>query len=222
MKDVAAVLEREGLLLRGCLNFDDDEQRPVGPSGAPARAIILVGTAGGRYWQAFRRWLDRQPDVLANPLDTWSREIIANAASACGGRVIMPNDRPYQPFQQWAMRAEGLRPSPIGLLMHPRFGLWHAYRGAILLDQQVDASDVRKEIHHCDACDAKPCLSACPVGAYSMAGFAHERCLGHVRSGDGSICRDLGCVARNACPIGTAWRYPAAVQAFHQRAFSGA
>ena len=29
------------------------------------------------------------------------------------------------------MRAEGLKPSPLGVLVHPDFGLWHGYRGAI-------------------------------------------------------------------------------------------
>ena len=36
------------------------------------------------------------------------------------------------------MRAEGLKPSPIGILMHPQFGLWHAYRGALLFDVEIE------------------------------------------------------------------------------------
>ncbi len=33
------------------------------------------------------------------------------------------------------MAAEGLKPSPLGLLMHPEYGLWHGYRGAILFGE---------------------------------------------------------------------------------------
>jgi hypothetical protein len=28
-------------------------------------------------------------------------------------------------------------------------------------------------------------------------------------------CHEGGCLARNACPVGTEYRYPAEVQAFH-------
>ena len=220
MKAVATVLGREGLLLRGWLNFVDDEQRPAGPSGGPATAAILVGSAGAAWWTPFQRWIDRQPDVLADPLDTWSREIIGRAAAACDGVVIMPNDRPFQPFQRWAMRAEGLRPSPIGMLIHQQYGLWHAYRGAILVDEPIDPAPLHELNHPCDACRGKPCLNSCPVGAYSAEGFAHRDCLGHVRGANGAVCRESGCLARNACPVGVEWRYPPEVQAFHQRAFA--
>lgn len=221
MKAVARILERDGLMLRGWLDFDADERRPIGPSGRPAGAVLLVGSAGAGWWMPFQRWLDRQPHVLADPLDTWSREIVARAAIACGGLVAMPNDRPFQPFQRWAMRAEGLRPSPVGLLIHPRYGLWHAYRGAILLDQPVVVRQPHTSSHPCDACVGKPCLNACPVGAYSKHGFAHGDCIAHLHGDRGGRCRDDGCLARNACPVGVEWRYPAQVQAFHQRAFAG-
>ena len=48
-----------------------------------------------------------------------------------GGTAWFPSEKPWQPFQQWAMRAEGLKASPLGVLIHPDYGLWHGYRGAI-------------------------------------------------------------------------------------------
>jgi hypothetical protein len=59
------------------------------------------------------------------------------------------------------------------------------------------------------------------VGAYSPSGFAYERCLAHVRGSSGAECREAGCLARNACPYGTAYRYPADEQAFHMASFAG-
>jgi hypothetical protein len=217
----AAALAPSGLILRGGLNFAAGEDRPPGPDGKPARSVLLIGNGGAAYWRHFSRWRARQPATVRNPLDTRSRAAITVAAEAIGARVVMPNDRPFQPFQQWAMRAEGLKPSPLGLLIHPRFGLWHAFRGALLLDVEIPIQAVAAPIHPCDLCVGKPCLNACPVHAHTGEGFAYETCLSHVRGGEGAACRAGGCLARNACPHGTEWRYPAEVQAFHQRAFAG-
>ena len=217
----AAALAPSGLILRGGLNFAEGEDRPPGPDGRPARAVLLVGNGGAAYWSQFSRWRAGQPASIPNPLDTWSRAAIRVAADAVGARVVMPNDRPFQPFQQWAMRAEGLKPSPLGLLIHPRFGLWHAFRGALLLDVEIEIQAVAEAIHLCDLCVGKPCLNGCPAGAHTGAGFAYQACLSHVRGNEGAACRAGGCLARNACPEGAEWRYPAKVQAFHQRAFAG-
>ena len=217
----AVALTPSGLILRGGFVFADDEDRPAGPSGRPARALLLVGNGGAAYWRQFSQWRALQPADVAHPLDTWSRQVIGEAAAMIGARVVMPNDRPFQPFQRWAMRAEGLRPSPLGILMHPRFGLWHAYRGALLLDVEVSIQAAAEPIHLCDLCVGKPCLNACPVSAFDGARFAYETCVAHVRSPQGRACREQGCLARNACPQAVEWRYPAAVQAFHQRAFAG-
>lgn len=103
--------------------------------------------------------------------------------------------------------------------MHPQYGLWHAYRGALLFDGAIEIEHRTTGAHPCDRCVAKPCLSTCPVGAFTADGFAFDRCVGHLRSPEGEACLDGGCRARNACPVGTAYRYPAEVQAFHMAKF---
>jgi hypothetical protein len=209
-----------GLVLRGGFDFAEGEAAPAGPSGGPARSVLLVGNVGGAHWPHFRRWRRAQAPGLADPLDDWCRETIGAAAEEFGARAVSPSDRPYLPFQQWAMRAEGLRPSPLGILMHPEYGLWHAYRGALLFDVALSLPEAEKPIHLCDACIGKPCLKACPVDAYTPAGFDHGACLSHVRGSRGGPCRDGGCLARGACPYGVAYRYPPEVQAFHMAAFA--
>lgn len=119
------------------------------------------------------------------------------------------------------MRAEGLRPSPLGILMHPQYGLWHAYRGALLFEDEISVQPAEAAIHLCDACVEKPCMKSCPVDAYSAEGFAYQFCLAHVRGPKGEPCRTGGCLDRNACPYGVAYRYPADLQAFHMAAFAG-
>jgi len=221
IKKMAIALSTHGLILRGGFNFDADESAPSGPSGAPARSVLLIGQAGSASWPHFLRWRETQPGELKNPLDIWSRQIIGDVAQEFGARAVSPSDKPYLPFQQWAMRAEGLKPSPLGILMHPEYGLWHAYRGALLFEADLAIPPPEKPIHLCDLCVGKPCLKACPVCAYSGSGFAHEPCLSYVRGPDGAPCRDGGCLDRNACPHGTEYRYPIDEQAFHMAAFAG-
>jgi hypothetical protein len=218
---IVAALSSHGLILRGGFSFSSKDDPPAGPSGAPAKSVLLVGQAGVAPWPHFTRWRGRQAADLPNPLDTWAREMIGDVAEEFGARAVSPSDRPYLPFQQWAMRAEGLKPSPLGILMHPEYGLWHAYRGALLFDVEIPTQAPETVVHLCDLCVAKPCMKACPVGAYSATGFAHGDCLAHVRGPDGAPCRETGCLDRNACPYGTANRYPPDVQAFHMRAFAG-
>jgi hypothetical protein len=217
--DIAAALAPHGFIVRGGFAFGDGDMAPPAASGKAATSVLLVGQAGVAPWPHFLGWRQRQPEGLADPLDTWCREIIGAVAGKFGARAVSPSDRPYLPFQQWAMRAEGLKPSPLGILMHPQYGLWHAYRGALLFDFEILA-EPREVIHLCDLCDGKPCLKACPVGAYSTAGFAHQDCLEHVRGPSSAPCRDGGCLDRNACPYGTDYRYPGDVQAFHMAAFA--
>jgi hypothetical protein len=219
---LSRVLAASGFILRGGFNFEAGEETPRDPSGKSARSVLLVGQAGAAPWPHFLKWRESQPAGLQNPLDTWAREVVTAVAERFGARAVYPSDKPYLPFQRWAMRAEGLRPSPLGILMHPEYGLWHAYRGALLFDREIRIEQPRDVTHLCDLCDGKPCLKACPVGAYSEAGFAHQDCLGHVRGPAGGPCREQGCLDRNACPYGTDYRYPAEVQAFHMASFSRA
>ena len=216
---IARTLLANGLILRGGFNLALAEAPPIGSSGARARSVLLVGQAGAAPWPHFLRWREKQPQTIANPLDSWSRQVIGEVAQAFGARAVSPSDKPYLPFQQWAMRAEGLKPSPLGILMHPTYGLWHAYRGALLFEDEITVPQAHAAIHLCDTCVEKPCLKSCPVDAYSPEGFAYQACLAHVRGADGSPCRTGGCLDRNACPYGTAYRYPADVQAFHMAAF---
>lgn len=219
-EELSAFLDGHGLILRGGFDFEPGEDAPPGPSGRPARAVLLVGQGGAGPWPHFQAWRKARLSDLANPLDTWSARIVGEAAEAFGARAVSPSDRPFLPFQQWAMRAEGLKPSPLGILMHREYGLWHAYRGALLFDEAIGAAPRAACFHPCDSCTSKPCLSACPVEAFTTDGFEAESCFSHLRATEGRACLAEGCMARNACPVGAAYRYPAEVQAFHMAKFA--
>ena len=137
-----------------------------------------------------------------------------------GASALYPFDGPpYWPFQRWAMRAEPVRPSPLGILIHPRHGLWHAYRAALAFAEEIPLPPREDAPDLCGECADKPCLAACPVGAFGAAGYDVGACLEHLRSAAGRDCMTAGCRARRACPVGQQHAYPPAQAAFHMAAF---
>lgn len=206
--------------LRGTVNFGEGEAAPELDSGRPAASIVLIGNIGGSIWEPFTRWREREPDQGgADPLDNWSKQVIGPVADAVGATAYFPSDPPWQPFQQWAMTAEGLKPSPLGILIHPRYGLWHGYRGALGFDRALPAIGEMASFHPCETCAEKPCVSACPADALASGAFDIDRCRTHLRSEAGADgCLARGCLSRDACPVGRDYHYPPAQLSFHMAA----
>ncbi|MGC4407282.1 ferredoxin [Rhizobium rosettiformans] len=223
---VVAVLDarfaEQGLFCRGLVQFGVAAEAPMLGDGTPAAAVVLIGVAGATMWPHFERWRMAQADHGgADPLDRWSKMVIDQVANEVGAEARYPSEAPYQPFQRWAMRAEGLKPSPLGILIHPRFGLWHSYRGALLFRTWDEAQEEQAvtALHPCETCVEKPCLTACPAGAISLDGFDVAACRAHLATPQGQGgCMVSGCLARNACPIGVGYRYPDSQLRFHMQA----
>lgn len=217
---IRAALQPHGLFLRGSLRFGAGEG-PATPDGRQAVAVLLVGNIGGSLWPAFSRWQAGEGKGAApDPLDRWSKTVLGPIAETAGAAVFYPSDPPWQPFQQWAMRAEGLRPSPLGILIHPRFGLWHGYRGAFAFAHLPEDFEETGPAgpHPCDTCAEKPCLSTCPAGAIRPDGFQYTACRSFLGRAEGAACLGKGCLARNACPVGSDDRYPQEQLRFHMAA----
>jgi hypothetical protein len=181
---------------------------------------VLLGFTGSQQWEHFEQASEAQ-DGAPHPLDRWSRRVIGSLAREFDARDLYPSGTPTAPlpFQRLALRCEPVHPSPIGLLIHPRWGLWHAYRGALLLSLAIDLPPSAPAAHPCESCEMRPCLSSCPVGAFRPGTFELGACVEHVLSDAGRECRDRGCLARRACPIGTQYRYREDQARFHMRAF---
>lgn len=216
---IRAALQPHGLFLRGAVNFREGETPPELADGRQAASVVLIGNIGSSLWPAFSRW--RKGRSGPDPLDTWSKAVIEPVAAAAGATAWFPSDPPWQPFQQWAMRAEGLKASPLGILIHPVYGLWHGYRGALGFAAPIEDTPSPVAPHPCDHCPDKPCLTTCPAAAVRPDLFDISACRAHLRTpvGQGG-CMSAGCLARAACPVGAAYRYDAAQLRFHMAALS--
>jgi hypothetical protein len=217
--EIVAAVAVTGRVARGGFEIDDqlDDQVPDLADGRPARSVVIVGNVGGAMWARFRAEERDEPD----PLDAWTRRTLAPIARSFGADYVHPSDRPYRPFQRWAQRAADVWQSPIGLLIHPVDGLWHALRGAfVFADPVVGLPPTGLSTSPCIGCSA-PCLTTCPVDAFAPGEYDHERCRGHVRSGTPPVCLTGGCAARRACPVDADGYYAVDQMTFHMRAFVG-
>ena len=208
-----------GLSLRGGFQATASDNLPTLPQGQSATTVLLVGNAGPAMWQAFSRSAHAQ-DGAPHPLNRWTRQHLDAVASAFGGLALYPFDAtPAWPFQRWAARCEPVHPSPLGLFIHPEYGLWHAYRAAIVLAEPREWPAPTPVASPCQTCTDRPCLSRCPVGAFSASGYDVPTCARHLQSPAGADCLQGGCLARRACPVGTDYQQLPAQNAFHMRAF---
>jgi ferredoxin len=216
--DISAAIAPSGMVVRGGFATTAHDALEM-PDGRLVRSVVIIGNVGGAMWQRFRD--GQQPGP--HPLDRWTRATLVPIAASFGAAFVHPSDEPFRPFQRWAQRADDVWPSPIGLLIHGEYGLWHAYRGAFLFAEPVDGlPPVGRAVSPCVSCVGRPCLTACPVTAFTPDGYDAVACASHVGSGGQPDCMHDGCAARRACPIGADHRYGADQMLFHMRAFVGA
>lgn len=216
-KEIDAALAGTGLFARGGFHAEPDDGVPLLPDGEPTGTVVLVGNAGGDLWQVF----DAAPGERdpRHPLDRWMEPLLMQAADQVGAIALFPNDGPpYVPIQDWATKAESVHRSPIGIMIHPDWGLWHVYRAAFLFADRLTLPPRDTRPSPCDTCETKPCLSVCPADAFTPDRFLAVACADHVESDAGTPCRTGGCLARKACPVGRDHRYPKPAQAFHTEA----
>jgi hypothetical protein len=229
MQPLPAQLEDLGLRLSGCFSPVPEDGLPALPDMAESQ-VWMVGMAGSRFWPSFSLSPEHQ-DGLPDALDRWSRRVGQRLAQQLGGVALFPFEGPpYWPFQRWARRCEPVQTSMLGLLMHPQFGLWHAFRFALLLPAEQRAEVTVQHIsagseglaRACLSCSGQPCLQACPVLAFAPGRYDVARCVSYLRTEACGHCMGQGCAARRACPEGSAWRYEQDHAAFHMRAFRDA
>jgi hypothetical protein len=213
---VVAAVRRTGLVPRGALLLEESE----GVGGlSEIRTVVLVGLVGREGWSVFSASPEAN-DGLDEPLDRWSQRLIEALARELDGQALFPfGDPPFLPFQRWAQRAEPVHSSPIGLLIHPYYGLWHSYRGALGFRKELSVPKPAAAPSPCESCSGRWCLKTCPVGAFSERGSDVAACTGYLRTPVGADCMAAGCRARRACPVGADHAYGPEQAHFFMRAF---
>lgn len=199
------------LVIVGGFACNNDPDLPRG-----TRTLLMLGPLKPGFWPhvtAQPEWLDGAPD----PMDRWSRRVIGQWACDLGAKALFPfGGPPWHPFQSWAKRTGLAWESPVRLLVHADQGLMVSFRGALALKDVVDLPP--PEPRPCDTC-AKPCLTACPVGALTGAGYDLPACHGFLETPAGADCMTRGCAVRRACPLSQSHARMPEQSAYHMRQF---
>jgi epoxyqueuosine reductase QueG len=200
-------LKANGLLVHGWLESE-------------GQTLLLVGNAGSHLWPVFSSSSEYH-DKLPDPLDRWSRRIGVELAKEIDAKVIFPFDGPpYLPFLDWASKAGISFQSPVAMFIHPKYGLWHAFRFALPVHEPFASLPVdTKPESPCITCIDQPCLDTCPVDAFGEDGYQLDRCVGYLHGNPDSTCVAAGCSARRACPVGRDFTYRPEQAQFHMAAF---
>lgn len=212
-------LAAAGFLLLGGLHREPAEDFPgISGTGFP-ETLLLIGSTGPGIWPTFSASLEFS-DGAADPLDRYTRRVLSDIADDMAVEVVFPFEGPpYHPFQRWALAAGGFSQSPLGVLVHERYGPWSGFRAAFLSSERLVLPDVIAAEGPCLTCADKPCLNACPVGAISVeAGYDVPGCLAHLVEDPEAECRS-GCLARHACPFGNPFHQKPEQARFHMNSF---
>lgn len=178
--------------------------------------LILLGPLEPGFWPRFTatpEYGDGQPD----PLDRWSSRVIGTLAAQLGAQAFFPfGGPPWQPFTGWARDSGRAHISPVGLLVHDTAGLMISYRGALGFAHAIDLPPPAP--NPCTTCSDRPCLTACPVDAFSPQGYDVAACKADLGR-TGNDCLTRGCAVRRACPVSRTHGRVESQSAFHMRAF---
>ena len=207
-----------GLTLRGGFHPAAGDGVPPLPDGRPVETLVLLGVVGQAGWDRFAAEPEAA-DGAPDPLDRWSRRVIGMLARQFDAIACFPfGGPPYLPFGRWAQQGEPVHASPLALLIHPDWGLWHSYRGALGFAEKLGLPAPDRPTSPCIGC-SRPCLAACPVGAFGPAGYDVPRCVDLLDSPAGNDCLSNGCRARRACPAAPTVQYGPVQASFHMAAF---
>jgi epoxyqueuosine reductase len=212
LDDIAARLAPHHLSVLGGFHPGPEDGAPKG-----CGTLMMLGPREPGFWAhvtAQTEFQDRQPD----PLDRWSRRVIGQIACDLGGKALFPfGGPPYRPFIAWAKATGRPWSSPVELLVHDQAGLMVSYRGALALCEQISLPPTPPQAPCADC--ARPCETACPVGALGASGYDVPACHAYLATEAGKDCLDRGCQVRRACPVSQRYGRRSDQSAYHMRSF---
>jgi ferredoxin len=210
MADSAAEeLVAEGLNLQASFvinQLPDDLKEQLhqhAPESTAYRNLMLFGNGGTRLWQCMQK---NQQDET-HLVDSFFIDCIDRVFADSDYKTVYPGNH-FLPLQGLGRLAGWHHDSTMGLGIHPVFGLWFAYRGAVLTNTEfspytTDSSAMPES--PCDTCEREPCITACPARAVTTDRYQVRQCTDYRLQAESS-CQSR-CISRQVCPLGKEHQY---------------
>ena len=182
-------------------------------------SLLLVGHAGKRFWEEFNQsefWLN-SPE--SDPVDNYSSAITQQALdkhlSSIAKQLLFPaSDCPVN-LMALGRELGWHTPSPLGMGIHEKYGLWSAYRAVWWLDEAFPENTSRTPATDvCAQCLTQECVAACPGSAVTYDNNPDLGRCADYRLEDNSQCAAT-CLSRLACPHAPEHRYTETQMHYH-------
>jgi len=226
-KVLAKYCDPAGLNFRGVVSVaaSDDEvpdNQKIAPLLKGAKSAIVIGNAGRNFWNAYTVFLEANPDYpkdSARALDNYTADAVRKVSkdldeNGISNRLIFyweQVDGRFVPLMRLAEQAGMGKPGKIGVMIHPEYGPWLAYRAVILTTVELEPTAPLIDFNPCDDCEA-PCVPACTGESMSDTGWDMNKCtMAKVVNKDCA----KACAARWECVLGQNYRYPPEEIAYH-------
>lgn len=172
--------------------------------GFPCRQLILIGHGGRKLWES----VNNSGSDSENPIDDFTVQTVKRWFATClpqnDYRIIYPGSQQVG-LQKLGRLAGWHHASPFMVGIDREWGSWYAYRALVAADTAFEPSLPLEGGSPCDGCSHRVCISGCPGAALADGRFDLGKCIAYRRLA-GSKCRAT-CLARIACPVGSAHRY---------------
>jgi len=176
--------------------------------------LLLIGHGGRRLWEEIQHRDQPTEDPFDDISVALTRQFLRDYLGDPPVHFIYPETAIPLPLQQLGMLAGWHHPSPLGVGINGVYGLWFAYRAAVLTTDVLMPTLPMNEASPCETCVERPCITACPADAVSTAGnFQAGACFSQRLMADSS-CGDR-CHSRLACPYFVEHRYSDEQMGYH-------
>ena len=196
---------------------------------AGCRSAVVFANGGRLFWDCFMEDIRKYPKHLSNhehPIDDFVSRCIqlVDPTPPSSRRWIQCSETAevFLDFRVLGKDAGLGHESPLGLLIHPRYGLWVSMRMVLLTTEAVEITETIDGIeppdttlmvsNPCTRCAEKPCIASCPAGAVTKDGWAVQTCASFHETSEQCIGK---CHSRLACPVGKEHRHSPLQQLYH-------
>lgn len=186
------------------------------------QSVIVIANGGPEMWEHFLHDIQKDPAIFTqedHPLDTWLQkhfERIDPMPSSSRVWVRCAATDRFIDFRPLAIEAGLGHHSHMGLVIHPKYGLWISLRAAIFTTEYFEPIKLDTE-NPCVSCP-KLCAQNCLGNAFTEKGWSISHCAEfHQVSSD---C-EISCQSRLSCPIGREYRHSSLAHHYHSNKRSG-